>query len=51
MPDYLNFDDARGYGKGMPSSFPPQSIKVRQQGTKGSKRLEESAYPVELKKN
>jgi hypothetical protein len=48
MPDYFNFDDARSYSKGMPSSFPPQSIKVKPQATKGSKRLEESAYPVEF---
>ena len=35
----------------MPSSFPPQSIKVKKQATKGSKRLEESAYQVDYNKN
>jgi hypothetical protein len=48
MPDYFNFDDARSYSKGMPSSFPPQSMKVKPQATKGSKRLEENTNQVEF---
>ena len=47
MPDYFNFDDAKSNNKGMPSSFPLQSIKVKPQATKGSKRLEENANQVE----
>ncbi len=48
IPDYFNFDDGRSYSKGMPSSFPPQSMKVKPQATKGSKRLEENTNQVEF---